>query len=109
MKGSLQFFYWINHLMIWHDMAPFSAVFFSFIGVTDLLWTIIRSRQPISLFEQVYQMVDDHLTLLFISHLLHEYLEHNKRSRRNRVLYASSCKIQLNQVLLSSRTAKGKK
>lgn len=46
--------------------------------VTDLLWTIIRGRQPVSLFQQVYQVVDDHLALLFISHLVHKHLEQRK-------------------------------
>lgn len=49
-------------------------------GVTDLLWTIFRSRQPVSLFQQVYQMVYNHLALLFISHLVHKHLEQKIKS-----------------------------
>lgn len=45
-------------------------------AATDLLRAAFRSGQPEALFQQVDQMVHDHLALLLASHLLHEHLEH---------------------------------
>lgn len=41
---------------------------------TDLLRTVGRRRQPVAVFQQVNQVVDDHLALFLVAHLLHEYL-----------------------------------
>lgn len=41
----------------------------------DLCGAAVRSGQPVALFQQVYQVVDDHLALFLLPHLLHEHLK----------------------------------
>lgn len=46
--------------------------------VTDLCRTLIRSRQPIAISQEVNQMVDNHLALLLIAHFIHKDLKQKK-------------------------------
>lgn len=40
-----------------------------------LCWAAVRGGQPVALLQQVYQVVDDHLALFLLPHLLHEHLK----------------------------------
>lgn len=60
--------------------------------VTDLCRTLIRSRQPIAISQEVNQMVDNHLALLLIAHFIHKDL---KQKKNNLVWLTKSSMLQI--------------